>query len=400
LTETTIRRLSIEDLADVLFPLTEYAFHPSPAQRDREAWEQRMRERKGMMALALYADGVPAATVVGSPMTQQVRGKAYAAGAVWGVATDPAYRRRGYCRRLMVRLLAAFHEEGQPLSCLYPFRASFYERLGYTKWPLPPRVRFDPAMLRPLLKKDLGGRVERIRLGDGYDIYRAYLKRLQRRTHGMAVFVHGSKQAVQREHRYWLALARVDDEVVGVMVYRLEGSSVTQFTLRAERFYYDTSQAKYLLLQWIARHIDQAGEAQLWLRPGEDPEIWLPDLHAERGSPARGPMGRVVDVAALGGMETGPGRFSARVSDPHCPWNEGGPADGLWAFETVDGQLVVRPTDRADCDLSIHALSGLVYGAHDPGDFLYRGWGNPSADTQMTMRRMFPPREPYLHEYF
>jgi hypothetical protein len=47
-------------------------------------------------------------------------------------------------------------------------------------------------------------------------------------------------------------------------------------------------------------------------------------------------MGRVVDVARIGGMETGPGGFTARVSDPLCPWNE-----GVWRFETVDGKLQV-----------------------------------------------------------
>jgi hypothetical protein len=250
-------------------------------------------------------------------------------------------------------------------------------------------------MLQPLLKKDLGGRVERMALGDGYDVYRTYLKRLQRRPHGMAVFVHGAKETVQREHRYWLALARVDGGVVGLMVYRLEGNSVTPLTFRAERFYYDTSQARYLLLQWIARHVDQAGEVRLWLRPCEGPETWLPDLHTEWDTPPRGPMGRVADVAALGGMATGPGRFSARVSDPLCPWNE-----ASWRFETVDGHLEVDRTSETNCHLTIQALAGLVYGTHDPGDFYYRGWGNPSSETQRMMRSMFPPREPYLHEYF
>ncbi len=398
MTEITTRRLSIDDMLDVLFPLTQYAFHPSPPFRDREAWEEMIREREEAVYLALFEDDTPVATVAGSAMTQCVRGNLYDAGAVWGVVTDPAARRRGYCRRLMRDLLTAQRDEGQPLSCLYPFRASFYERLGYVKFPLPLKVRFDPAALQPLLKKDLGGRVERMLIGEGYTLYHDYLRQLQERTHGMALFVQGEEERARRKNRAWLALAQVDGEVVGLMLYRTEGEDVTQFTMRGHRFYYDTSQAKYLLLQWIARHVDQVSEVELWLPPDRHPETWLADLHVSAESPPRSPMGRVVDLAELGGMETGPGRFVARISDPFCPWNEGNAA--AWTFETVDGRLQVRPTGEPDCDLTIQALAALVYGTHDPGDFPFRGWGDPTAEVQATMRKMFPPRAPYLHAYF
>jgi predicted acetyltransferase len=328
-------------------------------------------------------------------MTQQIRGRLYDARGIWGVVTDPASRRKGYCRRLMASLLAAQRDEGRPLSCLYPFRASFYETLGYATFPLPRKATFAPSALLPLLKKNLGGEVERVLIGDGYDTYRDYVHRLQGRTHGMGIFVHGEKERVQKENRSWLALARVDGEVLGLMLYRLEGEGVGQFTLRAYRFYYDTSQAKYLLLQWISRHVDQASEVELWLAPYEQPETWLGEMQVSTESQVRAPMGRVVDVAGIGGMETGPGRFAARVSDPLCPWNT-----DTWQFETVDGHLQVGSAGQADCDLTIQALAALIYGTHDPADFVFRSWGDPPAAVQATMRAIFPPRVPYLHEYF
>jgi predicted acetyltransferase len=395
LTKTTIRRMSTDEILEAFYYLTNYAFHPSPPFRDREDWEEAIRGRKEVIYLALFEDETAVATVAGSAMTQQVRGKVYDASGIWGVVTDPASRRRGYCRRLMASLLAAQRDEGQTLSCLYPFRESFYERLGYAGFPLPRRATFAPSALTPLLRKDLGGEVERVLIGDGYDTYRDYTGRLQERTHGMGVFVRGEKERMQKENRSWLALAKVDGELVGLMQYELRGEEVTQFALRARRFYYDTTQARYLLLQWIARHVDQAREVELWLPPFEQPETWLADLQVSTESQVRSPMGRVVDVAEIGGMETGPGRFSARVSDPLCSWNE-----KAWEFETVDGRLRVGPASESDCDLTIQALAALVYGTHDPGDFAFRGWGDPSPEVQATMRTMFPPRVPYLHEYF
>ncbi|MBN1659266.1 MAG: GNAT family N-acetyltransferase [Anaerolineae bacterium] len=392
---TDIRRLSTEEMLDVLFPLTQYAFHASPPFRDKEEWKDIVRLREGVTYLALFEDGRGVATVAGTAMTQHVRGAILNASGVWGVVTDPTARRKGYSRRLMGGLLASCHEAGQVFSCLYPFRESFYERLGYVTFPLPRTAKLKPSNLAPLLKQDLGGTVERVLIGEGYDTYRDYLFQIQRRVHGMAVFVHGNRAGVQRQSRSWLALARIEGELSGLLLYEIKGEEVTQLTLRAHRFYYDTSQARYLLLQWIAQHVDQASEAEIWLPPFEQPETWLADMAVRTESQVRAPMGRVVDVAAIGGMRTGPGAFAARVSDPLCPWNE-----AMWQFETEEGVLRVSHPAKAECDLTVHGLTALVYGTHDPGDFLFRGWGNPSTETQAAMRAIFPPMTPYLHEYF
>jgi hypothetical protein len=161
------------------------------------------------------------------------------------------------------------------------------------------------------------------------------------------------------------------------------------------RFYYETSQGRYLLLQWIARHIDQADRAELWLAPSEQPETWLADMQVKTESDIRAAMGRVLDVAQIGGMMAGSGCFTARISDPLCPWNE-----GVWQFEAVDGALRVSAGEHPDCDLTIQGLAALVYGTHDPGDFAVRGWGNPSPAVQAAMRSLFPAQMPYLHERF
>jgi predicted acetyltransferase len=390
-----IRRMPTEEMLEVLFPLTQYAFHASPPFRDKEEWMETIRQREAVTYFALLEEGTAVATVAGTAMTQHVRGAIYDASGVWGVTTHPAARRKGYCRDLMSSLLAANREAGQSFSCLYPFRESFYERMGYVTFPVARTARLKASALAPLLDQDLDGDVELVLIGDGYDTYREYVHRLQQRIHGMGVFVHGDKARAQKYNRSWLALAHAGGALVGLLLYHLEGEEPTQLTLRAHRFYYDTGRARYLLLQWLARHVDQASELEIWLAPYEHPETWLADIQPSTKSQARAPMGRVVDVAGLDGMRAGPGRFSARISDPLCPWNE-----GVWQFEAADGALQVVPAAGADCDLAIQGLSALVYGTHDPGDFQFRGWGNPPPAVQDTMRAVFPPRTPYLHEYF
>jgi predicted acetyltransferase len=395
MTNITIRKMPTEDMLKILFPLTGYAFHSSPPFRDEEKWRERLLRREGVTYFALFEDEAPVGSIASTAMTQQVRGKVFGSGVIWGVVTHPAARRRGYCRRLMVQALASDREAGRPMSTLYPFRESFYERMGFVTLPLLRKAKFAPSGLAPLLNKELGGEVEMVLIGDGFDAYRDYLYRLQRRVHGMGIFDHRSKAQAQIDNGSWLAQAKVDSELVGLILYQLKGERPTKLVLTAHRFYYDSSQAKYLLLQWLARHVDQVSEIELWLPPYEQPETWLSDLKVRIETPARAAMGRVVDLAKIGGMQVGDGRFAAKVRDPLCPWNE-----SVWQFEADGGVLRVSRAEEAACELSIQAVTSLVYGTHDPGDFAFRGWGDPSPEVEATMRAMFPPKTPYLHELF
>ncbi len=392
--ETTIRRLEGLEKLDPMYSLTSYALDASPPLRDKEEWKAIVGSREGVITMVLFEDAAPASCASSTAMVQNVRGKLFDANGVWGVATGPSARRRGYCRRTIAALLAAGRAEGQAFSNLYPFRESFYERLGYVAFPQTRIARFAPAALAPLLRRDLGGRIELSLIGDAYDAYRDTLARVRARTHGMGIFVHADR-ASAAHNRYWLAQAVVERQTAGLMLYDLKGDGPTKFLFRAVRFYYDSALARGLLLQWIARHVDQADRVELWLAPDEQPETWLADLGARTESDPLAPLGRVLDVARIGGMPVGPGRFTARIADPICPWNE-----GVWRFEATDGVLRVAPDAQPECDLTIQGLAALVYGAYDPGEIALRGWGDPPPDVQAAMQAMFPRQTPYLHERF
>jgi predicted acetyltransferase len=394
MTHTTMREIHGDEMAEVIYTLATPALNPSPPLPDKAERQEIIKKRQGVTCFALYEEDTPVACVASTAMTQNVRGALYGMGGIWGVATATAARRQGYSRHVLARLLAALRERGQPLSGLYPFRESFYENLGYVTFPQPRKVGFAPAPLLPLLKRNLGGEVQQLLSSDGFDAYRDYLLQMRERVHGVALFDHPDRDRAQR-NPVWLALARVDGKPVGVMLYDLKGDAPTEFKMRVFRFYYVTSQGKYLLLAWIARHTDQANSVEMTLPPYELPETWMADLSVKPEPIFRAPMGRVVDVAGIGSMGTGPGRFAARVTDPLCSWNE-----RVWKFETVDGAIEVAETGAADCELTIQGLAALIYGTHDPADFSMRGWGDPSPGLQGTMRAMFPPRLPHLHEFF
>lgn len=392
---TELRRLEGEEMLDVMFPLGMYAFRASPPFPDREEWVQYARQRKNATYYSISENGEALTGAGSTPLKQNVRGAIYPTSAVWGVVTHPNARRKGYCKQTLAALLANNHADGQVFSTLYPFRESFYERMGYVTFPMTLKAELDPRALTPFLAKDLGGEVVFKPFSEVYDLYRAYLYRMQADVHGLSVFDQSTPYVATRRPM-WAALAYVNGGLDGIMLYTLTGEEITNFTLKAERFYYRTNRGRSLLLAWVARHVDQAGQAILSLAPYERPETWLVDIRAKvTGIDHPIPMGRVLDVAGIGGMQTGPGSFSAQIRDPFCPWNE-----GCWRFETQAGKLQVSKSDQAECELSIQALSALAYGTLPPQDFWLRGWGDPVAELIERMGAMFPLKLPHLHEMF
>jgi hypothetical protein len=95
-------------------------------------------------------------------------------------------------------------------------------------------------------------------------------------------------------------------------------------------------------------------------------------------------------------MPAGQGGVTVHLTDPLCPWNE-----GRWRLEAADGRLCVSSGSAPEGEVSIHGLTGLVFGTHGAGDFAFRGWGHPPPGVQAALHALFPPAPPpYLHETF
>ncbi|QBD80358.1 GNAT family N-acetyltransferase [Ktedonosporobacter rubrisoli] len=390
MSDLSIRQLQEADFLEIPRFLIAYSFRTTPPLPSDEEWRKTLAYFDGAASFVGFLDKQPVVHVAYGHMTQNIRGKLYPCAGVWGVSTHPRARRKGYAREVLLHTFAHMHKEGIPVSTLYAFRESFYQRLGYTTFPQSRQARFATEGLLPLLKKELEGEVELTDIKSGSQAFRAYLRQQQGRIHGMALFNEKLKEQAHAQNHSWLAIARVKGETKGMMLYGIKENQ----PMEVSQFYYDDSAGKYLLLEWLARHADQITKIEMKVRPDEYPETWLADINVTTTS-VEAPLGRVIDVASLSGMQVGTGSFATRVVDPHCPWNE-----DCYRFESQDGLLQVSRCAEADCTLSIQAISALIYGTHDPESFAIRGWGNPSAELQSTLRSMFPPLLPYLYETF
>lgn len=394
------RQLTGDELLEVVYSLCSYAFHPSPPLTDKKEWTDWVSKAQGITCYATFEDGAAMANALDHAMTQNVRGKLYPMGGVWGVATHPLGRRKGYCRQAMAALLEHERKAGMPFSCLYPFKESFYERMGYVGFPKVQRIKVTPRQLLPLLKSPLAGRLELLRIAQGYDAYFGFLAKMQPHIHGMALFDFTDREGIIKDDDLWVVTASLDGKVEGVLLYankplHADKPGPGPMKMTVPRLYFNNRQAFSLLLSWIARHADQIETAEIDLPPGEQPSTWLSDLELGVEYVFPPGMGRVIDVASIGGMQVGEGSFTAGISDPLCPWNE-----GVWQFSAEKGKLVVKKGEKAQCKLTIQGLNALVYGICDPHDLPGRGWGEPDEGTVEAMRSLFPKTLPYMHSKF
>jgi predicted N-acetyltransferase YhbS len=394
-----IRRITPHERIETSLPLRGYAFMPSPASADEWA---KMREHlaysAGDVTLVAQDGGQTLATVSAIPMRQNVRGSVYPMAGIAGVTTHPLARRQGHIRTLLTRLLGDLRDEGHPVSALYPFRSSFYQRFGYIDLPKSPSVTFSPAALDALLRAQLPGEIAWTRAKDGYDDHAQLIRTLLARRHGFAAFPEYRAVGLRDADARWLAVARAGGEVVGAVAYRITDHGDE---LVADDLLTTGPLGRALLLQFFARHVDQVASVSMTVDPEESPEQWATDLEFVSESrvsfpTSPGPMARVLSLDALAGMAVGPGRVAATVvDDPFVA--------GDYLLDGVSGKLDVARGGTASvpaATLLAAGLSALVYGVLDPAELPLRGLGTVPDDAAAALRTVFGRRRPHVAARF
>ncbi len=384
-----IKHLTTEESIHIYHFLDSYAFAPTPPLPELESYAEKIRKMKGTETYAVFSDNEPMTMASSKDLTQNIRGKLFKMGGIASVSSHPAARRKGYAKRLIRHIFKEFHKDSTPVSCLYPFKESFYQRFGYIALPQAKKIIFSPHKLSAILDMNIEGTVELVKFGEGYPAFRKYLQTRQNITHGMSIFTHADPESA-KERESWLVFAKYQGQVVGVMQYVLKGKMMEQH-LQAYDFHYSTPRGKFLLLDWIARHVDQVSKVELRIHPAISGENLFTDLTPQHEGLFFPPMGRVIDLEQLAGLPVGEGEITLQITDTDCDWNI-----GVWKLTGSDGELKIDKGGNPECSLTIHALAALVYGVYDPEEFLLRKWGDPNVEQQILLRRMFPPAIPFL----
>lgn len=298
---------------------------------------------------------------------------------VGAVAIAPTHRRRGLATRMLVAGFAHARERGDVASALFPFRAAFYEDLGYGLAGEAHQYQVPPA----LLPDDREERM-RVRLVDGEAdeaalraLYREAAQRLQ-------------TGQLERTGRAWASSWGQPDQAA--VLYRGEGGEPEGYAivryradLPVDRRFLEVEERAWLTVRaqrgiyaWLSTLGDQWRELVYRAHPEEHfgdrlSEPRLPLLSAPgwrlwfpSATLLRGPMFRLLDVPGALRLRTLADdqalTFRLEVSDAQIPENR-----GPWRVRLEGGRMEVEPDAGGPVDaeirLPIDTLSRIFIGA-------------------------------------
>ncbi len=386
------RQISAAERTGTMFPLQSYAFVASPWPEEEEAhYRRRMKYFETSISIVAEEGGEALACGAALRMRQNVRGKVHDMAGVASVASHPSARRRGLVRGVLERLLRQARDEGHTVSALYPFRPSFYARFGFVGTPRHRIATFAPEGLSHLVRAELPGEVERLSMRDGFAEWQGLQQRILGERHGFAVFDE-TRAAEFREDKRWMAIARVDGEVVGAVDYRVAAYGGD---LYGSDLLTTGALGRALLLQFFSRHVDQVARVHVRVSADEVPELWGTDLavttEGKVNLPSHGgAMVRVLDMPALTGSAAGAGDVTIEIpDDPYV--------GGVWRLVGEGGRLsVTKGTAAPAATLSVGGFSGLLWGVLDPVEVVLRGLGQVDASAIAPLASLFPRQMPYI----
>jgi predicted acetyltransferase len=314
------------------------------------------------------------------PLRQWVAGETIATAGVGTVAIAPTHRKRRLGGELVTQAIRAARERGDVASALYPFRVSFYRKLGYGNAGEAHQFLVGPDALPD---SDERARVELI----DSDVERVEVLALYRR------WARGETGQLDRSDRMLTQLSTATDRAL--FAYRaeaggLEGYALVHYRadlppqtryLEVDELVWTSPAARRGLLGWLsslgdqwqrillrARSSDRLGE---WIREPRLPWGAAPGWGLWNGAATlmMGPMFRLLDVErAWRGrsvVPTQPFAVGLRLRDEQISENA-----GEWTLSLADGRVEVArqlasPLEMT-LDLDISALSRLFIGAISP----------------------------------
>ncbi|MSR22104.1 MAG: GNAT family N-acetyltransferase [Gemmatimonadetes bacterium] len=274
------------------------------------------------------------------PLRMHLWGHAFRVQGIASVAVVPAARRQGIGLWMCERAIQIGLQGGAALSALYPFRAAFYERMGYALVGELHRYQFRAADLPELPGSD---RVHRLGRKEAARLLPGLYESLLPETHGL----------VERTPEMWRSVFEQDDPIYGVspeggelrgyFIARGErGRIPDRATLWVRELLAADERAYQALVGWLSVQRDQWRQIRYDALPGEQfhlllPHPRLPGRPSARGlwfpsaTLLRGPMLRILDLQQVLEIVRLAEGDTLSVSDAQLPENSGrwvGTAEG------------------------------------------------------------------------
>jgi predicted acetyltransferase len=341
-------------------------------------------------------DGEARASATVLPLEVFVDGRPVPMGGIAAVATDPAYRRRGYAGELMRDVLRTMREREMHLSMLHPFAQAFYrvygwelatEAIAYTLRPTDLPTSSEQKRVRAYREEDLP------RMIGLFEDEAARFSCCVRRSEGRWRYVVDRKD-------WEAAVYEREGRLEGYILYRMSEwrESEPRRTLSVKELVWGTAGAREALISFLGAQDPLVFEVRYSTPRGEPLHPYLPNSYVKAEVEPEF-MLRLVDVEGALKLKAVSGQLSAvskeplvlEVSDDAIEENAG-------SYTVGDGKVVRGAEAAENVSLDVRQLAQLYAGYLPALQLARHGLVQPSSPQALEiLQSLFPPGEPWIY---
>ena len=335
-------------------------------------------------------DGEARASATVLPLEVFVDGRPVPMGGIAAVATDPAYRRRGFAGELMRDVLRTMRERRMHLSMLHPFAQAFYraygwelatETIAYALKPTDLPTSSEQRRLRTYREEDLP---EMVRLLEGEA---ARLSCCVRRSEGRWRDLLGRKD-------WQAAVYEREERLEGYILYRMSDwrDRDPRRTLSVQELVWGAVGAREALISFLAAQDPLVFEIKHNTPRGEPLHPYLRSSYVKAELEPEF-MLRLVDVeGALNHLRRTSGEpLVLDVSDESVPENAG-------PYTVGDGKVARGEEAAQKISLDVRQLAQLYAGYLPARQLARHGLVGPSSPRALELlQELFPTGEPWIY---
>jgi predicted acetyltransferase len=315
-----------------------------------------------------------------------IRGKPLKFGGVWGVGTEPQYRKQGMIAALVAESFSRMHEEGVVLSILDPFFPPFYEEFGYAQ----AESRVVHTFKHDNLRDVKGPDDISTRIVDDVGEAKKFLNLQESMARfGSRVFYlqKSMEKLITKGHYHILERNGIP---VGAIKFWFKKAADWEFNLEINPTSYTSIDVLPSIMELVAKYSSNAREVKWHCEPEIPITYFMKDPDDAPVASSGRMMMRVIDFEKYCSSIRVPSHATESIvielDDQDCNWNT-----GTYRISPIEGELEAEKVNsEADIVLNSLNLSRVISG-RSPATML-RGIGQIecSKETAVNLEALFP----------
>lgn len=337
----------------------------------------------------------------------KMRSKKFKVGGIAGVTTRPQHRNIGAIREIFQKLYDDMKVSNIPISILYPFKISYYEKLGYSIVDENILYQFKIEDIKINKKAKLKYRIQEVE--EITDDIKAVYKKVCNKFDYIALR-NDDLWSRKSKGNYKFVFYNENDIAEAYIIFSYPKDPDKWDYLRDQfrtlviwEIMWYTTEAKEALFHFLWTHRDQRKFVAASFPVNEIVTDYLHSPRMNMRTLRPNSMLRIIDLITV--LETidypvESFSFVIRVRDEQCSWN-----NGLFKFASNDGKVNVKKDDsmkesEVDLTINIIKLAQLLVGFRTINELAETKAITVKEDKKEKLQELFPKTNNFFRDFF